>query len=100
MSTHGITVLACDAQVQAVRRVSSARQVALEGGGGTDMGAGIDAAVALRPRPQLVVVLTDGYTPWPPAPPRRTKVVVGLVGDVGSAPPPPAWARTVRIEAA
>jgi hypothetical protein len=32
---------------------------------GTDMGEGINAAVALRPQPSVVVVLTDGRTPWP-----------------------------------
>ena len=99
--TNAVTVLACDTHAHAVRRVSSARQVVLEGGGGTDMAAGIGAALALRPRPQLVVVLTDGLTPWPDTPPRAsTKVVVGLIGDRGSAPPVPAWARSVRIEAA
>jgi predicted metal-dependent peptidase len=102
VTSAGLPVLACDAQVHVVRRVASARHVRLEGGGGTDMGAGIDAARALRPRPQLLVVLTDGYTPWPDAPPRRTRVVVGLIGDDGETPvpPPPAWARTVQIEVA
>ena len=37
----------------------------LQGGGGTDMVAGIDAAMSLRPRPDAVIVLTDGYTPFP-----------------------------------
>ena len=58
-----VRVLACDTAVGAVRRVTSARQVELVGGGGTDMGAGIDAAAALRPRPAVTVVLTDGFTP-------------------------------------
>ena len=39
-----LRVLACDTAVGPVRRVSSARQVELVGGGGTDMGAGIEAA--------------------------------------------------------
>jgi len=65
-----VRVLACDAEVQSVRRVSRASQVELLGGGGTDMGEGITQAVALRPRPSIVVVLTDGFTPWPEAAPR------------------------------
>jgi predicted metal-dependent peptidase len=92
-----LRVLACDAAVGPARRVSSARQVELVGGGGTDMGAGIDAAAGLRPRPSITVVLTDGFTPWPDGPPRGMRVVVGLLGD--DAPDAPDWARTVRVPA-
>ena len=91
-----VRVLACDYAAGPARRVSSARQIQLVGGGGTDMGAGIAAAVALRPRPAITVVLTDGYTPWPPAAPKGTRVVIGLLG--AGAPDAPAWARSVRVE--
>ena len=91
-----VRVLACDAAVHTVKRVSSARQVSLLGGGGTDMGAGIQTAVSLRPAPNVVIVLTDGFTPWPSDPPPKTQVVVGLLSQAG--PPPPAWAKTVLIE--
>ena len=95
LRTVGVPVLACDAAVHAVTRVVSSSRVVLGGGGGTDMGAGLLATTNLRPRPEVVVVLTDGHTPWPDAPPAGTRVVVGLVGPrVGGAP---AWARTVRI---
>jgi predicted metal-dependent peptidase len=92
---HRLRVLACDAAAGPARRVSSARQVELTGGGGTDMGAGIAAAYALRPRPALTVVLTDGYTPWPSVPPKGMRVVAGLLGD--DAPQAPSWARSVRV---
>ncbi len=90
-----VTVLAVDAAVQAVSRVTSAERVVLRGGGGTRMGVGIEAALKLRPRPDLVIVLTDGYTPWPEKNP-GVPVVVGLLHP--SAPDPPAWARAVRIK--
>ena len=63
------------------------------------MGEGIAAAVCLRPRPQVIIVLTDGYTPWPAGPPAGVSVVVGLVGldAVAPAPEVPRWARAVRI---
>jgi predicted metal-dependent peptidase len=98
----GVRVLAVDAAVQTVRRVSSARQVELVGGGGTDMGKGIAAAAALRPRPSVVVVLTDGMTPWPAQAPPGMRVIVGLIDGplgIGSSGTwrPPAWARVVRI---
>lgn len=90
------SVLSCDAEVHSVQRVTSARRVELLGGGGTDMGAGIDSALALRPRPAVIVVLTDGYTPWPAKRPKGCRVVVGLVGAGGR--PVPEWARLIRIE--
>jgi predicted metal-dependent peptidase len=93
-----VRVLACDTAVGPARRVTSARQVELVGGGGTDMGAGIAAAAALRPRPAVTVVLTDGFTPWPDRPPRGTRVVVALLGD--EAPDGPDWARAVRVPSA
>jgi hypothetical protein len=62
------------------------------------MGAGIAAALATKPKPAVIVVLTDGYTPWPSSPPKGTRVIVGLLGD--HPPQAPAWARAVRIDAA
>ena len=91
-----VRVLACDAAVAPAQRVNSARQVQLTGGGGTNMGAGIDAAAALRPKPAVTVVLTDGYTPWPAAAPKGMRIVVGLLG--AQAPDAPPWARAVRVE--
>jgi hypothetical protein len=60
------------------------------------MGAGIAAAAALRPRPAVTVVLTDGYTPWPDRAPKGIRVVVGLLG--ADAPDAPEWARAIRVE--
>jgi predicted metal-dependent peptidase len=95
-----IRVLAVDTDVHAIRRVSRAAQVQLAGGGGTDMGSGIERAAALRPRPSVVIVLTDGYTPWPDQPPPGIRVIVGLLTEGVRAPgwTPPGWARTVVIE--
>jgi predicted metal-dependent peptidase len=90
----GVPVIACDAAVHDVTRVVDAGRVRLGGGGGTNMGAGIEHAAQLRPRPEVLVVLTDGYTPWPVAPPRSMRVVVGLLDGTGDAPP---WARRVVI---
>lgn len=89
-----LRVVCCDAQAYEAQRVVDARSVRLAGGGGTDMGVGLDAAVDLRPRPDLVVVLTDGCTPWPDRPPRGTRVLVGLLDPAGSVPP---WATSVSV---
>lgn len=81
------------------RRLDGAigRTVALVGGGGTDMGAGLRAATAERLRPDLIVVLTDGISPWPADPP-PCRVVVGLIGDEGESWLPE-WADVVHIPA-
>lgn len=101
LRTTGLTVLAVDTEVHARSRVRRAADVQLAGGGGTDMGAGLTAAAALRPRPDLVVVLTDGWTPWPDCPPPATRVVVGLLRHPGQdEPSTPQWARTVVIDPA
>jgi predicted metal-dependent peptidase len=89
-----VTVLSCDADVQTTARVTSAEQVTLAGGGGTDMRTGIQAALALADRPGIVIVLTDGFTPWPPAP-SSARVIAALIG---AAPPsPPGWVETVHV---
>ncbi|MFE0964713.1 vWA domain-containing protein [Streptomyces fungicidicus] len=89
-----VTVLACDADVHAVSRVTSTEQVTLGGGGGTDMRVGIDAALAARDRPGIVIVLTDGFTPWPAETP-SCRLIAALIG--AGAPRPPAWVETVRV---
>jgi predicted metal-dependent peptidase len=101
LARNRVRVMAVDAAVQAVQNVTSVRQINLVGGGGTDMGAGLVAAARLRPRPSVVVVLTDGMTPWPSDPPKGMQVVVGLIGTraQGGRPwPAPRWARVVPID--
>ncbi|MCW2607390.1 MAG: hypothetical protein JWO60_2083, partial [Frankiales bacterium] len=89
----GLQVLCCDTSATAAARVLDARDVRLVGGGGTELAAGIDAVAGLRPRPDVVVVLTDGGTDWPAEPP-RSRVVVALLGDEGHPPP---WGKTVHV---
>ncbi|MFE2928255.1 vWA domain-containing protein [Streptomyces goshikiensis] len=95
VGAHRVAVLACDADVHAVARVTSAEQVTLAGGGGTDMTVGISAALALPDRPNIVVVLTDGHTPWPAETP-SCRLIAALIG--AAAPEPPSWVETVRVD--
>ncbi|MGI8808377.1 MAG: vWA domain-containing protein, partial [Acidimicrobiales bacterium] len=103
LARNRVRVMAVDAAVQSVQSVTNARQINLVGGGGTDMGAGLAAAVRLRPRPSVIVVLTDGMTPWPLEAPKGVQVVVGLIGNRnqgGRVWAAPQWARVVPIDAA
>jgi predicted metal-dependent peptidase len=97
---QGLLVLACDAQVGATTRVRRASDVWLVGGGGTDMRVGIAAAEAARPKPDVVVVLTDGYTPWPDRP-TEARLVAAIIGghSATAASQAPDWATTVVVPA-
>ena len=100
VGTRSIRFLACDDAVRATTRVHQANDVVLFGGGGTDMGVGLAAAFEQRPAPDVVVVLTDGYTPWPEAAPGRARVIVAILGDLPDGyrrPEVPGWARSVNV---
>jgi predicted metal-dependent peptidase len=94
VGSNRVTVLSCDADVHTARQVHTLGQVELLGGGGTDMRVGIDAALTGPEPPTVVVVLTDGYTPWPERPP-AARLIAGLIGE--DPPQPPRWIETVRI---
>lgn len=89
-----VVVVACDADAQGPQRVRSSQEVILVGGGGTDLVQGLTVALEARPRPDVVVVATDGFTPWPSEPPRCPMIVV-LIGD--DPPSAPSWCTEVRV---
>ncbi|WP_085066714.1 vWA domain-containing protein [Catenuloplanes japonicus] len=89
-----IAVLACDAAVASTRRIARIEELDLSGGGGTDMRVGIRAAAALPLSPDVIIVLTDGETPWPSEPP-AARVIAALIGD--RAAPPPDWITVVTV---
>ena len=61
------------------------------------MRAGLTVAGETRPRPEVIVVLTDGDTPWPATAPPGAAVVIALLGRASQdLPPTPTWAE--RIE--
>ncbi|MFH8798281.1 VWA-like domain-containing protein [Streptomyces sp. NPDC017936] len=101
-----VSVISCDAAAGVAVPLCRAENIELVGGGGTDLRSGFARALRSRPRPDVIVALTDGQTPWPSAqPPCRT--VVGLFprparpvdeedpDHVPDTPPP--WARVVTI---
>ncbi|WP_406438601.1 VWA-like domain-containing protein [Streptomyces sp. NBC_01613] len=101
-----VTVVPCDAAARIAHPLCRAEGIPLMGGGGTDLRTGFAKALRSRPRPDVVVVLTDGQTPWPDARP-ACRTVVGLFPRQGSSwdeenpdyvpDSPPAWARVVNI---
>lgn len=97
LGAHGLTAIAVDTAAYA-RRVRRATDIDLVGGGGTNMALGIAAAAVLQPRPELTVVLTDGYTPWPADPVPGMSVIAALIGDDRHfLPETPAWISRIEV---
>lgn len=86
-SGYGITEIAVDCSATVKKHVRSVKQVSLTGGGGTDMRIGLRVAEELKPMPHVVVVVTDGYTPWPTEP-MPFKTIVVLTQAIGRASVP------------
>lgn len=91
-----VNVLAVDAAVHTVTEVRKAAAIPLAGGGGTDLTVGITAAQELRPRVDVIIVITDGYTGWPDLPAPVPVVAVLLGRDRRQLPPTPDW--VARVE--
>lgn len=95
--SRGLTVVSVDTQATVTENVVNPSAINLTGGGGTDMRIGIEAAQAHRNRPDSIVVVTDGFTPWPatPTPQRLIAVIVSPTPKNG--PPAPPWATTIHV---
>ncbi|MFE6921110.1 VWA-like domain-containing protein [Nocardia sp. NPDC057663] len=100
-----ITVFSCDAAAYIADPLCRAEGMSLMGGGGTDLRTGFAKALRTSPRPDVLVALTDGQTPWPAERP-SCRTVVGLFrrehswrrDDPDYVPDtPPTWARVVDI---
>jgi predicted metal-dependent peptidase len=92
----GIQVYSVDDAVGWVGRVFDVRSIKLIGAGGTDMGKGIRAALIHEPRPNIIIVLTDGQTPWPDSSPEDVQMVIAIVGDKGKVQDElPTWASKI-----
>lgn len=65
------------------------------------MTVGISAAENLRPRPDAIIVLTDGETPWPSRP-TYTRLVIGIIGTQMAIKKAklntPSWATVIGID--
>ncbi|MCZ0210084.1 VWA-like domain-containing protein [Streptomyces sp. UMAF16] len=101
-----VSVISCDAAAGIAVPLCRAENIELLGGGGTDLRSGFARALRSRPRPDVIVALTDGQTPWPSEQP-ACRTVVGLFPRPSRAADetdpdyvpdtPPPWARVVTI---
>lgn len=86
-----VPVVAGDTVARSSKTVSHLKQVTWDGGGGTDMRLVLGAADK-KYTPDVIVLVTDGYTPWPDKKPRY-RLVVACTTDAHV----PQWAVNCRI---
>jgi len=97
----GVQVIPCDAVAYPstrVRTVGDVRSLKLPGGGGTDMREGIKAALQAKLRPDAIVVVTDGETPWPSAMPAGCENFIVLLTTDSTAKRVPSWAKQIVVD--
>ena len=93
IQNDAIRVISCDAEAEEAQRVRNVNDLLLKGGGGTDLRVGIENAIKLAPRPELIIVVTDGGTPWPDERVQGVEMFALLIGD--NPPQPPDWINCV-----
>jgi len=96
----GVQLFATDTAVGWADRVFDLEDIQLVGGGGTDMGAGLEAAYEAEDPVNVIICLTDGYTGWPAEGPESdVSVIIGIVGsteaELADSYGTPAWADEV-----
>lgn len=86
----------CDTETSEPRRVTTFKdaQKLLKGGGGTDFRPIFEQARKLKPKINLLVILTDGFGPAPESAPEDMAVLWVLVGE--GVRKPCAWAEVVE----
>lgn len=93
---RGVRVLAGDTEAAFAKNVFRHDQVELLGGGGTSMATIIGQACQEKPEPNVILVVTDGYTDWPDKPP-RPRIVAALTRKA-TADSVPKWIEKVVLE--
>jgi len=83
-----VTFAAADAAVHEVKTVKTWQEILplLKGGGGTDFRPAFEMASARKPRPQVIIFVTDGDGACPAGPPVGIRVIWLLVGKHRRAP--------------
>lgn len=92
---EAVRVLSVDQEARQDQRVNQARQITPQGGRGTDMAAGIETAA--QTAPAAIIVITDGYTPWPRDPLPGARCVIAALTDNDCLHEIPGWIQAIDI---
>ena len=95
-----LRLIQVDTNVCQIKDINDVKKIECHGGGGTDLRVGFRAIKTLKPSPNIIIVLTDGYTPWPEST-LDEAVIIGLISEsepsVDVLDSIPSWANTVHI---
>jgi len=90
-----VTIYAGDTEVHNKQLVRSVREIKLRGGGGTDMGAVLHAIA--EDKPEIAIIISDLYTPWPAEKPRGLTKVIVVGTQAESKAEVPKWAKLILV---
>ena len=97
---HGLYVIPCDVAVGPIQKIKSRGMIEnlqFPGGGGTDLVVGIEAAYKITPMPRVLIIFTDGFTPWPSEINKKIDKVIVCLSTVDAKSEVPAWAEVIVI---
>ena len=95
-TSDGAYVICCDAAVHTAKKVFDANQVEVLGRGGTNLCIGLEFAMQKKPRPDVIVMITDGFSPFPEE--SIGVPVIACITSSGSPSAIPKWMKLVKIE--
>ena len=90
-----VRVLSVDAVVHTDQHIHNTNQISLQGAGGTDMATGIFAAAETNP--DAIVVITDGWTPWPQTRPAGARCVIAALTNNRALHNVPDWIQAIDM---
>ena len=90
-----VRVLSADTHIRCDQHIHNTNQINLQGGGGTNMATAISAAAETAP--DAIVVITDGWTPWPPTRPPGTRCVIAALTEGSGIHWVPDWIQAIDI---
>lgn len=93
-----VDFVSCDAQVHGLGKIAKIEDVAklLKGGGGTDFNPVFEALEKRKPRPEVLIFVTDGCGPAPELPPPWCRTVWVLVGPYKQRPVE--WGEAIEVD--
>lgn len=95
-----VTVIPCSGKAyepQQVKRASKVMHLELPGDQSTDLRNGFFRAMEESKKPKIIVVVTDGYTPWPDTKPKGVHRVIILLTDESAIDDVPKWAKAILL---